>query len=334
MSLPRVLCLTTGGTIAAVYQDSEGGLVAGIGGADLVANIPGLDRICDVEVVERSSMSSTWFDPQQLFMWADELERCLATPAFDGAVVVTGTETLEEAAYLFDLMIAADKPVVFTGAMRAAEELLSDGPRNLRAALAVASSQTARGLGVLVVLADEIHTAHDVSKLHADSLCAFSSPGTGPIGTVQRGLLADEVVLWGCPLAHEHLHGRRIEHRVALVKAVVGADAAAIDAAADRGARGIVIEAFPAGGITPEMAKGVERALAHGVVVVVASRAPGSTLSAIYGGVGEGRWLRDRGVLFAHRITAPKARLKLMLTLGLDDPSAVSAAFEGGNASG
>src|SRR5918999_1710796 len=77
---------------------------------------------------------------------------------------------------------ATEKPIVFTGAMRAASELGWDGPANLIAAVRTAASSDACGQGVLVVMGERIFAGADVTQSHSHMLDAFESPGLGPLG--------------------------------------------------------------------------------------------------------------------------------------------------------
>jgi L-asparaginase len=85
------------------------------------------------------------------------LRKALADDDVAGAVVTHGTATLEESAYLMDLTLGSDKPVVFTGAQRNADETDPDGPHNLLYAAMIAADPEARGRGVMVALAGQIY---------------------------------------------------------------------------------------------------------------------------------------------------------------------------------
>lgn len=89
-----------------------------------------------------------------------------------GAVVIQGTDTIEETAWCDDLLVASDRPVVVTRAMRGPRMPGADGPANLLASTIVAASDEACGPGMLAVLNDEMHAARFVS-LRARNLLSF-----------------------------------------------------------------------------------------------------------------------------------------------------------------
>lgn len=325
--MSRLLVFTTGGTIASRYSEELQGFTTAVDGAELVAAVPGLESVGDVEVVELANVSSTFLRPAQVFDWAQQVAKALADPGVTGAVVTHGTDTLEESAVLFDFVIDSPKPVVFTGSMRTSSELVSDGPRNLLCAAQVAAHPGAAGLGVMVVMNEEIHAAQDVTKLNAESLAAFCSPNHGPLGFISRSWGRDEIIINRRPLRREHVPAPHLEERVAYIKTVMGADGQLIDAAVAAGACGLVIEAFGGGEITPFMAPAVAAARGVGVEIVVATRSPSGRPLDLYADLGEGKWLRDQGVRFAGYLNGPKTRIKLMLVLGLGQPGALDTYF-------
>ncbi|WP_438941351.1 asparaginase, partial [Micromonospora craterilacus] len=181
----RVVVFGLGGTIAMTSGTGEG-VSPTLSARDLVDAVPGLASAgIDIEVMDfrrRPGASLTFADVTAL---ASAATRELAEGA-TGVVVAQGTDTIEETAYLLDLLHQRPEPVVVTGAMRNPTLAGADGPANLLAAIHTAASPTARDQGCLVVLADEIHAARWVAKTHSTSGATFRSPDTGPIGYVME----------------------------------------------------------------------------------------------------------------------------------------------------
>src|SRR5581483_10685589 len=171
------LLVATGGTIASMRQ-RDGGVSVALRGADLLATVGDLGRH-DVEIVD-VAQGASWN------LGLDDMAK-IALTARDadasGVVITHGTDTLEETAFLTELLTSAParpaKAIVVTGAMRNA-----DDPDHLRAAIALARSGSAKRWGVLVCLAGEVHEARWVTKTDTQALDTFRSPARGPVDVV------------------------------------------------------------------------------------------------------------------------------------------------------
>jgi L-asparaginase len=335
---PRVAVFTLGGTIAMVTEPGSAGAAPVLGASQLLGSVPGLAGL---------PASPVLHDFRQLPSSALSIEDVLGLSAAiaaeldagcAGAVVVQGTDTIEETCFLLDLLHDGDQPVVVTGAMRTRDAAGADGPANMLAAIQAAASPELAGLGVLVVFADEIHAARHVRKAHATSIAAFVSPSSGPVGHVIEGrvrLLArpvrPKIVLPGAAGAAgaavaDRAGGAAV--RVGLVTMSLGDDGAMLRAAADAGVLdGLVVAGFGAGHVPPGVA-GIMYELASRMPVVIASRTgAGTVLEGTYGWVGSEIDLTSRDVISAGFLDPPKARLllHLLLSRGATRPGVVAA---------
>jgi L-asparaginase len=239
-------------------------------------------------------------------------------------VVTHGTDTMEESAYLVDLLLAdAAAAVVLTGAQRGAEQRDADGPRNLRDAITTAIAPASRSRGALVVFAGEVHAAREARKVHTSALPAFASPGYGPIGHVDAGVVRYR----RSPERPSPLPPPDELARVDLIRLYAGSDARFVRASLESGARAIVLEGTGRGNANDQVVKGVREAVAAGMVVAVCSRCAEGRVEPVYGR-GGGRDLADAGALFAGDLAGPKARVLLQVALGagLDPEDALAGA--------
>lgn len=126
MRRPRLLVLSLGGTITMLPAE-RGGLAPKLGAAELVASVPALADVAHIESRSSFRLPSPSMTPAALVAVAAEIDDAFAA-GFDGAVVIQGTDTIEESAFLLDLLVAGDNPVVVTGTMRGADAPSADGP--------------------------------------------------------------------------------------------------------------------------------------------------------------------------------------------------------------
>ncbi len=293
---------------------SGGAIVPSLGAAELVENAPelaGIARITATTLANAPSPSITLGDVRAALQYA---HRSVDDGAA-GVVLTHGTDTLEETAFLLDLLWDREEPIVLTGAMRSSTQLGADGSANLRDAVILAGTDDARGLGVLVAFGGEVHVAARVGKTHSTSVCAFASAGWGPIGTIREDAarIAVRPAHRARPLPSEF----RSDARVPIIELGLGDDGTFIAAAAASGADAIVIAGSGAGHVPAAALGELDAVLASGTPVVLATRTgAGGTLARTYGYPGGEEDLIRRGVIMAGFLSARKARLLALVLVG------------------
>ncbi len=303
--LPRIRFIATGGTIA-----TRGG--TRMSAEEVLQLVPGLHRIARPEPEQFANVASTAMTLDQWVQLARRVNEVFdQDPGLTGAVITSGTDSLEELAYFLHLTVKANRPVVLVGAMRNAGALGYEGPANLLDAFRVASSPDSRGKGVLVVLNDEINSAREVSKTDALRVQTFQSRPYGILGVVDP----DRVVYYREPLKR---HTQKAEFdvsalaslpRVDIMMFYQGASSDLLRAAVDAGARGIVIAVAGADLTGGSLAPGISYAERQGVVVVAATRTGSGRIAAQ-----SATRVRD-GMIGGEDLTPLKARILLMLAL-------------------
>ncbi len=305
----NILIVLTGGTIA-MKSSGNAGIVPTDEFASFLRQFPQLSCVAQVEVMDYLNVPSPYMTPQMMFDLAKLID--LKIIDYDGVVVTHGTDTLEETAFLCDLVLTTRKPVVFTAAMRSGSDLGLDGPRNIIGSVRVACHHDSMDQGVLVVMNDEIHTARDVVKSDTGKVDAFMSPGFGSIGSVDP----DQVVYHRATLFRESVWTDHLDTNIDLVTAVAGMDGRYIECSLQKGAKAIVIEAFGRGNLPKTLVPHLKAAMEKNVLIVITSRTYTGRVLPEYGYEGGGRHLAELGAILAGDMKGEKVRLKLMALFG------------------
>jgi L-asparaginase len=320
--LPSVSVLALGGTIAATGAH---GVIPTLSAEQLVSDIPeigGVGRITANTFRQLASAELTLLD---IIALAHEIETCVAR-GDKGVVVTQGTNTIEETAFALDLLVDTDAPVIVTGAMRNPQMSGADGPANLLAAVRTAVSDLARGIGTLVVFADQIHAARFVRKVDTQLTSAFRSSPAGPIGWLSEGA----VRIGARPVGRYHLTLREVTEvpPVALLTFGSGDEGSLIQAVGPAGYQGLIVEGVGGGHVPASAVPDLEQ-LAQTMPVILASRTgEGEALRRTYAFEGSEIDLLARGLISAGPMTAARARVLLRLLLAANSaPDQVREAF-------
>jgi L-asparaginase len=268
---PKVRLVTTGGTIA----NRAGGRLSA---QELLASVPQVADYAQVEVEEFSNLASGELTLDQWLKLSHRLNEIVRTdPTLAGLVVTSGTDTMEELAYFLHLTVHTDRPVVIVGAMRRPGVTGYEGQANLLDAVRVAADPQSRGKGALVVLNDEIWSAREVTKTDAQRLNTFQTRGYGVLGVVDfdRVVYYRDIVKRHTAKSEFDLDQVTALPRVDVLMVYQGAPGDLIHAAADLGARGLVI-ATAAGAMSGTQMDGVRYAAREKQVVIVRSTRTGA----------------------------------------------------------
>ena len=316
MSKPKVAFIGTGGTIASLGPTpltlmDYGGPGRIMQAGDILARFPEVHEVAEVFAVPFTAVASHRITFAEWLSLVRECDRLVAAhPDLAGIVIGHGTATMEETAYFLSLTLKVSIPVVMVGSQRPASALSTDAGLNLVNAVRVAASPDARGLGVLVVLNDEISAAREVTKTSTTRLQTFRTPDFGVLGHAD----GDAVAFYRRPVRRVYpgtefdVRGLDALPRVDIALSYVGADATAVEAFVAAGARGIISAGFAPGSPTEAEFEALAEAVKAGVTVVQSTRVGSGRLF-------RGRRMREAGFLIADNLTPQKARILLALAL-------------------
>jgi L-asparaginase len=326
--LPRVVLIGAGGTIGSLgrhtldWEYMDHGLREGP--EALLSRVSEVTRDLDVVTVTFRALSSARLGPPEWLEINELVHEVVKREGPDGVVLTHGTATLEETAYFLNLALKVDVPMVLVGSQRPANMISSDAPMNVLGALRVAGSPHARGLGVLVLLNDEIQAAREVTKTSTSRLETFRTHDLGMLGYADAdGCVAiyRKPTRRHAPDTEFDVRHRRELPRVDIAYSYAGADGAAIEGFVAAGARGIVTASLAPGANTAAELDALRAARAQGVLIVQSTRA------------GSGRVLpravfHEHGFVPADNLNPQKARVLAMLALTrTDDPREVERMF-------
>jgi L-asparaginase len=298
----HLVVIATGGTFAP-RRAPDGSSAPVLAGSALLHGLADGDDVRVVDALAADSATFTLADMQHI---VDQVARAVDDEGVRGVLVLHGTDSLEETSLLAAIQVGRPRvPVVFTGAQFTADHPDSDGPDNIRDALAATRAADA---GVWVAFGGRILSTWGLSKLTTDRADAF--------GHARQ----DAAVV-------PRLRGDVSRFRVDIVALPPGADDLHVRASVAAGADGLVLEALGSGNTTPTVVAAVRDAVAGGIPVVVSSRVPRGLLVPSYGGGGGGADLAEAGALHSPTLRPGQARILLaaLLASGADRESIAAA---------
>ncbi len=312
--LPKIKILATGGTIAGsgASADRSAYTSGALPIKDLIAAVPGLDKVADISGEQVSNVGSQDMTVDIWVKLNKRINEIFRNKEADGVVITHGTDTQEETAYFLSLTLRYDNPVVITGSMRPATGISADGPKNLYDAVVVAASPKSHNAGVLLAFNEYIFSGRDAVKTSTTHLNAFTAPNSGPIGQVYDG----KVMFYEKELRKSNkqtpfdITGKDKLPVVAVDVLYCDAPATALNAYVNSGVDGIVTGGLGNGNLNKANTAAVENAIKKGIVVCRASRVPTGRVTLLDETDDE-----KLGTIVSDDLNPQKARILLMLGL-------------------
>ncbi len=290
--MKHLLVIHTGGTISMSQDQSNKVVTNDINPISMHQDV--INQYAQIDELNPFNVPSPHITIQHVKQLKDIILEAVTNKYYDGFVITHGTDTLEETAFLLDLILGIEQPVVITGAMRSSNEIGSDGLYNYISAIRVASDEKARHKGVMVVFNDEIHMARNVTKTHTSNTNTFQSPNHGPLGVLTK----DRVQFHHMPYRQQALENVNDKLNVPLVKAYMGMPGDIFSFYSREGIDGMVIEALGQGNIPPSALEGIQQLVSLNIPIVLVSRSFNGIVSPTYAYDGGGYQLAQQGFIF------------------------------------
>jgi L-asparaginase len=314
VKLPKISVLLMGGTISMTPSKSKmGGVVPTISAQDLCLSVPDIKNYAIIKAKTTKMVASANLDISDAIQIKEEIDNWIKQGEIDGVVIVQGTDTLEEMAFMLDLIMNVNIPVVMTGAMRSPNVASADGPGNLLNAVIAASNKELANSGVVVVMNGDIHAARYVQKCHTRDVQAFKSLNGGMLGQIYEGKYCKIF----SPNKHKKftINSQMSIPKVALVKVSFGDCGQILKLIGQSDFQGLVIEAFGAGHLPITWRDPLEQLLRK-IPIMLCSRAhEGRVFENTYGYAGAEIDLIAKGLIPGGILDGLKARLYMQVCL-------------------
>ena len=319
-SLPKILLLSTGGTIASRIDYRTGSVTPALTAQELNASVPELAEIANIDAEVLFSEYSENITPEHWIKIAQKLDSFAKTD-YKGILVAHGTDTMQyTAAFLSFALAGFPKPIVLVGSQRSSDRPSSDAALNLIGASKFIVKTSMNGVFVAMHNSendDDIacHLGTRVRKNHTSRRNAFETVGAKPAFIITQNSMIEN---FAGPYYKQKEYSPKIslDAKVALVKYYPGYDPKLVGHLLDDGYKAIIFEGTGLGHIGKSMYDTVKKAKQQNVFLGMTSQClDGQVNMAVYE---SGRDLMSFGITPLSNMIAEIALVKAMWTLGTD----------------
>ena len=317
-SLPKILLLSTGGTIASKIDYRTGAVTPALTASDLNDAVPEIANIANIDAEVLFSEYSENLQPEHWVETAKKIES-VANSDYKGIIIAHGTDTMHYSSTFLSFALSGLKiPVVFVGSQRSSDRPSSDAALNLIAATRLIAETDAKGVYIVMHHNESddtisCHLGTRVRKNHTSKRSAFETVGNDP-----AFLILNEKIIknFTSEFFTEQSFNPRLEidTKVALVKYHPGYEPKQIDALIDLGFKAIIFEGTGLGHVGKTMYDAVKKANQHGLFLGMTSQCiDGRVKMTVYE---SGRDLLEMGIIPLENMIPEVALVKTMWALG------------------
>ena len=317
-SLPKILLLSTGGTIASKVDYRTGAVTPALTAADFNDAVPEITNIANVDTEVLFSEYSENLQPEHWFEIATRLDS-LAKSDYMGIIIAHGTDTMHyTSSFLSFALSGFPIPVALVGSQRSSDRPSSDAAVNLIAATKFLTKANTNG--IFVVMHNDsnddtvvCHKGTRVRKNHTSKRGAFETVGDDPAFIITENNI--EKNMNDDFFKNEKYDPKlNLDAKVALVKYHPGYDPRQIKDLADLGFGAIIFEGTGLGHIGKTMYDVIRDAKEQGLFLGMTSQClDGSVRMTVYD---SGRDLLDLGIVPLENMIPETALVKAMWAYG------------------
>ena len=316
--LPKILLLSTGGTIASKIDYRTGAVTPVLTAEELNSSVPELAKIANIDAQVLFSEYSENIMPEHWLDLAKKINE-FEKSDYSGIIIAHGTDTMHYTSSFLSFALAGFPiPIVLVGSQRSSDRASSDAALNLIGATKFITESNPKGI-YIVMHQDEnddtiaCHLGTRVRKNHTSKRGAFQTIGDNPAfiiaeNQIQKNFSEDYFKI------NEYQPKINLDTKVALVKYHPGYDPNLLNQIIEMGFKGIIFEGTGLGHIGKTMYETVKKANERGIFLGMTSQCiDGRVRMTVYE---SGRDLLDLGIIPLENMIPEVALVKAMWVFG------------------
>lgn len=317
-SLPKILLLSTGGTIASKVDYRTGAVTPILTAEELNSSVPELSEMANIDTEVIISEYSENITPEHWLKIAEKLIE-YSDSDYSGIIIAHGTDTMHYTSSFLSFALAGYPiPIALVGSQRSSDRASSDAALNLIGATKFLVESNTKGVYV-VMHHDEsdetiaCHIGTRVRKNHTSKRSAFQTIGDDPAyiiinNNIQKNNKEDFFKI------KEFNPRTNLDTKVALIKYHPGYDPSLLDQIVEMGYKAIIFEGTGLGHIGKQMYDSVKKAHEKNIFLGMTSQClDGRIRMTVYE---SGRDLLDLGIIPLENMIPEVALVKAMWALG------------------